>query len=832
MIYFCCDERRRNAIAAHPTLNGIDFLKVLDNPLDPVEVRQRRLLVHFIKDIPLGALSAENVLIEGGERIRHIKVTGVSVMLDEKKKVLAVDVDKAGDFSTYTLRLVKKDQADEPPKNFDPVLSAIDFSFKVACPSEFDCRTEQVCPPEPRVRPEINYLAKDYASFHQLMLDRMALVAPEWRERNAADLGIALVEVLAYVGDYLSYQQDAIATESYLGTARRRISVRRHARLVDYHMHDGANARAWVQVRVSNDTQLAQGTQLFSTLPGLPIIIAPNSRTYDEALSARPIIFETLHPAKLFAAHNEIAFYTWGDERCCLPQGATSASLNNEGGRLDDLKPGAVLIFKEARNPQNGNTAEANLAHRHAVRLTAIKSTTDLLYTEANSNQPLRVLNIEWADADALPFPLCLWSVAVDNDANNKQPASIALGNIVLADHGLTIKDEPLGVVPAANPVLDKIRQGAHDACAEQRPKPTPPRFQPQLRGRPATHAAPYDPQHPPMSAHAVMHWPVAEFLPAIELQGDLNGSKSDWLPQRDLLNSGDESREFIVETESNGASFVRFGDDLFGLRPASGTSFTATYRVGGGTRGNVGAGALGHVVSLNPAITAVSNPLSARGGVEPESIEQVRQNAPFAFRTQARAVTPDDYREVAERHAGVQRAAATVRWTGSWRTVFLTIDRLGGADVDDDFRQEMRRHLDLYRMAGQDVEIEGPLYVPLEIEMVVCVQPHYFRSDVKKELLELLSSRVLPNGRRGVFHPDNFTFGEPVYLSRLYAAAQAVEGVASVEITKFQRQGKAATSALQAGVLPLARLEIARLDNDPNFPERGVFRLQMKGGR
>ena len=72
---------------------------------------------------------------------------------------------------------------------------------------------------------------------------------PEWRERNAADLGIALVEVLAYVGDRLCYAQDAVATEAYLGTARRRASVRRHARLVDYAMHDGANARVWVQVR-------------------------------------------------------------------------------------------------------------------------------------------------------------------------------------------------------------------------------------------------------------------------------------------------------------------------------------------------------------------------------------------------------------------------------------------------------------------------------------------------------------------------------------------------------------------------------------------------------
>ena len=219
-------------------------------------------------------------------------------------------------------------------------------------------------------------------------------------------------------------------------------------------------------------------------------------------------------------------------------------------------------------------------------------------------------------------------------------------------------------------------------------------------------------------------------------------------------------------------------------------------------------------------------NPLSAQGGIEPEAIEQVRQNAPHAFRTQERAVTPDDYAEVAERHAGVQRAAATVRWTGSWRTVFLTVDRLGGADVDEDPRQRA----DLHQRAPRT--IEGPLYVPLELEMTVCVQPHYFRSHVKQELLTLFSRHVLASGRRGVFHPDNFTFGQTVFLSRLYAAAQTVEGVASVEIRKFQRQGKPATSALQTGALTLGRLEIARLDNDPNFPERGVFRLQMKGGR
>ena len=115
---------------------------------------------------------------------------------------------------------------------------------------------------------------------------------------------------------------------------------------------------------------------------------------------------------------------------------------------------------------------------------------------------------------------------------------------------------------------------------------------------------------------------------------------------------------------------------------------------------------------------------------------------------------------------------------------------------------------------------------------MSVCVKPDYFRSDVKRALLEVFSNRILPDGRRGVFHPDNFSFGQPVYVSRLYAAAQAVSGVASVHISMFQRQGEPDAKPLDDGKLSLGRLEIARLDNDPNFPERGVFFLNLAGGK
>jgi len=156
----------------------------------------------------------------------------------------------------------------------------------------------------------------------------------------------------------------------------------------------------------------------------------------------------------------------------------------------------------------------------------------------------------------------------------------------------------------------------------------------------------------------------------------------------------------------------------------------------------------------------------------------------------------------------------------------------VSGKTVDAAFKQSLADRLDLFRMAGHDLEIEGPIYVPIEIEVFVCTKPDYFSSDVEAALFDVFSNRVLPDGRRGYFFPDNFTFGQPVYLSQIYAAAQEVDGVASVAVNIFQRQGDPKSSGIAAGKIGIQRSEIARLSNDPNFPDRGVFRLTVKGGK
>jgi hypothetical protein len=159
-------------------------------------------------------------------------------------------------------------------------------------------------------------------------------------------------------------------------------------------------------------------------------------------------------------------------------------------------------------------------------------------------------------------------------------------------------------------------------------------------------------------------------------------------------------------------------------------------------------------------------------------------------------------------------------------------VDRHKGLEVDDAFDRELTRYLDRYRLAGQDVEIDGPRFVPLDIEMRVCAKAGYFRSDVKEAVLDALSCRRRADGSIGFFHADNFTFGDTLYLSPLVSAAMAVAGVEWVDVTRFQRWHEEPDQELEQAKIEFGRLEIPQVENDLNAPENGVLVIAMEGGK
>jgi hypothetical protein len=910
--YHCCEPRRLKAVRQVGALNAVEYLEVLDGEAPP-GLRQRVLLLRLLKAPPTGAaqLTPANVVIDGGERERTVAVESVTPAgdlpagdplladLEDPATALFVQTASTGDFSRYRLRLVASAGSALPPAGFDPLLSGVEFSFKVACGADFDCGPACDCDGEERTAPAIDYLAKDFDGFRRLMLDRLSLLAPDWTERNAADVGVTLVELLAYIGDELSYRQDAVATEAYLATARRRTSLRRHARLVDYLVHEGCNARAWVRILLEGagpSLLLDRSTVLLTRVEGLPAVLTPGGPQARAALAAGAETFETVEAVRVYPELAALDFWTWGDAACCLPRGATSATL---AGDHPALKAGDVLVLAEVVSPTTGKAGDTDPAKRAAVRLTHVTPSQDPAggaFASPPTAAAVAVTEIAWDEADALAFPLCV-SVA-------KRPGLVvsrAWGNVVLADHGRTIASEELGTVPA--PALDYAPQAACGPCDHPPAPPVPVRFRPTLAGAPLTHVRPPPTRvlaEAPTTAAvdadlaglkfdaALRDWLLARGLrfdaapavvrggddrwsvsdgrtvallsraagtltlrarpqsaaaataptpraarPAIELTGTLLGAGEPWHPRADLLASAGDAAEFVAELEHDGSATLRFGDGTHGRRPERGTAFAATYRVGNGRTGNVGAGAIAHIATATAgAFAGVENPLPATGGTDPEAAEAVRRDAPEAFLVQERAVTADDYARMTERSPQVQRAAATFRWTGSWHTVFVTADRIGGRAVDPPFEADVRGGLEPVRMAGYDLEVDGPRFVALEVALHVCAAPDYFRSHVKAAVLDVLSSRTRADGEPGLFHPDRFTFGQPVYLSAVVAAAQAVPGVASVRAKTFGRRREPGSGALADGVLRMGRLEIGRLDDDPSFPEHGTLTITVGGGK
>src|SRR5262249_54412177 len=157
-------------------------------------------------------------------------------------------------------------------------------------------------------------------------------------------------------------------------------------------------------------------------------------------------------------------------------------------------------------------------------------------------------------------------------------------------------------------------RTAGNDRCQGEAPEPIPPRYNPSLGQQPLTQAAPFA---PPSSAGTALQQNLRQTVPAVRLTSLLDGESHDWSALRDLLNSQPEDRVFVAEVEGDGTPSIRFGDNQHGVRPDPDTAFTAVYRVGNGVAGNIGAEALAHVLTAEPDVDRVRNPMPASGGVE-----------------------------------------------------------------------------------------------------------------------------------------------------------------------------------------------------------------------
>jgi hypothetical protein len=810
--------------AENPKWNGIDYVEIASDD-------ETKLRVHFLTRWPVapGPPGTLTVTITGGETIGSVPVLPVndwSVDADGRP-VLSLAVAAPGDFSPYTLTI-------SGSATLDPYFDAATFTFKANCPSDFDCAAPvPSCPPDAGEPVPIDYLAKDFDGFKRALSDFSALRYPNWVERSEADVGIMVMEALSAVADELSYYQDRVAAEATLATATQRVSLVRHARLVDYEPAAATSARTVLQLEVGSATPVpaglrcsalgADGRQIpFEVGDGLVPSGGPVSFAVNPAWNAGPAGARNLEP------------YWWDASRQCLPAGSTRIWLVGVGHELTDAQQ--LLI----------DTAGATSADPPVREVVTIATGTASNPSVDETADPVFLEPVTRIDLDA--------ATTVAHDLGRTHLA----GNLVPAVQGERMSETfvipgapPPPGSPTAAPAI--VRTGANSTPELQVPAYRYTLATGQLSWLPT-------PAVDPDTSAAV------DVAPQLLLSAATAAGAASWGWQRSLLAAGPETPAFTLTPEryspvgtgtvpaasGSGVTGVQwfdydgegvtiaFGDGRLGALPPPGTVFTATYLAGGGSVGNVPADA---IVTIDqhpptgggaaPQVNACTNPFGPTGGADQETDQQIRDRAPQAFRAEPlRAVLPSDYVAAAQSESWVQQAGTTFRWTGSWLTVFTTADPAGAEQPTVDELTALSDLLGRRRLAGYESYVLPPLYASVDLRITVVAGPTAFASDVAAAVLAALQPGTRSDGRVGFFDHSRWGFGQPLESSALLAAIQDASGVAGAVLVEYRQRGvQPQWTTLPEAVTPPPD-RILRVDNDRSRPEAGSIRVIVEGGK
>ena len=804
------NERAKNLAAK--SLNGIRLILVelvpAAIPTDPPT--EARLLVECYNSLHLAALAADPsqfatlLRIRGGHRIRggtaggQIHVTAASAA----GNVLTLTVTPIGDYSTYTLVITDA--------GFDPLLSELDFKFRPGCFSN-DCSPgwEPAAPPPSPLT--IDYLAKDYDSFRHTLITAMQQRVPGWQSTSEADMDQVLIDLFSASGDELSDYQDRVMAEAYFSSCRSRVSLARHARLMDYHIHQGNQSTTPLALKIAGTVTgtltLSDGTlinHIFNLPAGFTVWAG------DPDVPETRIYFATREAAVLHPLLNALGLYTWQDVKPSLAAGDTTADLapsTTDQVSCDIvtalINNGVVkeLVVQEWLNPATGRPSGANPDKRQRLRLLSAETVADPM-------TGMFCVRITWREEDALKYNYCFTVTSAIGDITD---LSQFHGNLVTVHQGQPVttifrdSDAPLAVGEYAYERTE--RRGI--LC--------------RIPHRPLAYLD--TPVGGEIQPQTTMQIEVS--LPGL---GDVEFLEDISLVHAD--DSLDEGNFFAVETDELQRSVIRFGNGTNGYLLPADSVVHCNYQVGGGEFGNVGRDAVIYYDTVaTPDVTSLWNPFDVTNGRDPELVEQILRNAPEAYRArQLRAITLADYIARAEEVDGVSRAVAAYAWTGSWRTVRISVDPVGKDTLDDDLRARLSAHLEAVRLIGEDIEIRPPSFVPLQIYVTVCIDENYWPEDIRFVLEQEFSTGYTPDGRLAFFHPDNWTFGQSLHASEISGRIKRITGIKHINSIDLGRWNEPTPGP--GDQIQVQFNEIILVKNDPDHLETGFIRFELQGGR
>lgn len=267
-----------------------------------------------------------------------------------------------------------------------------------------------------------------------------------------------------------------------------------------------------------------------------------------------------------------------------------------------------------------------------------------------------------------------------------------------------------------------------------------------------------------------LQRFPVVEGSVQAFIAGSIEASGSYTQVDNIFFASGSDSKVFQILTDDNYGATVVFGDNNIGRVPAIGDTYTIIYRVGGGTRGNIGERVLNapSVITYKTGTTeipiTIENTSKGTGGSDAETIENVKRYAPLSFRTQGRLVTLSDYKTFVNNHissyGSVGKATAATRRAFSSANVIdiYVLEKANNLQLrkaTPEFKRQLLEAMQDKKMLTDELVIVDGLIRTLDLQITI-------RLDKKYQYLESSVRQRVRLKIEQFFNMDNNDFAKP----------------------------------------------------------------------
>lgn len=245
------------------------------------------------------------------------------------------------------------------------------------------------------------------------------------------------------------------------------------------------------------------------------------------------------------------------------------------------------------------------------------------------------------------------------------------------------------------------------------------------------------------------------------------------WTAADNFLDATASSRLFRIQMNEDGEVDILFGNGRNGFVPPYGAEVLASCRTGGGIVGNIEANLINTLDRDIPSIQGTYNPIATANGLEFEDLDLAREKAPRARRSQGAIILPRDFEDRAMLVPGVRRAIALEKFDAS-NTLDVYLSTMEGVTFAY-VQPQVRAAIDNDETASfQTVNILPVVYKNYNLAIDVYT---YDNIDSNTVLFEL------DNMLRDYLNPNNFNFGDTVFLSQIVQQCFKARGVRNVVI-------------------------------------------------